>query len=362
MFAIINDMFSRARRPRLSARNLIVLGAVFIVVANNGALLGSLNQRLDLFSFRGAAFVFSLYLLLISVLCLVFFIAGHKYTLKPVLLFFIILSAVLSYFSQKLGVIFDEDMIRNIAETFRDNNRQEAFELLSFSLFFHVLVLGVLPSFFVLIVEPIYEKPIREILSRTRYALVMLAVVGVMIWGNFKFVSFFVRENRAIRVYTIPTYPLYALQKYATTLAERSDVPFHSIGEDAVQKKGSDNRVVGIMVIGETARADHFSLDGYQRKTNPLLEKENILNFLHVTSAGTSTAYSVPSMFSFLEPDEYSPERAHKESNVLDVLSRAGVRVVWIENNSSSKGVADRIEFVDLRKDPDPSSPLYSDG
>ena len=360
--ARIRALFSHAHRPKLPARVLIVFGAAFIVIANNGALLGALNKRLDLSSLPGATFVFSLYLLLFSILSLVFFVAGHKFTLKPVLLFFIILSAVLGYFSHELGVVFDVDMIRNIVETIRDNNRQEAFELLSFSLFAHVALFGVLPSLFVLYVEPVYKKPIREILSRTRYALVMLAVVGVMIWGNFKFVSFFVRENRAIRVYTIPTYPLYALRKYATTLAESNDVPFHSIGEDAVQKKGSDNRVVGVMVVGETARADHFSLDGYERKTNPLLEKENILNFSHVTSAGTSTAYSVPSMFSFLEPDEYSPERAHKESNVLDVLSRAGVRVVWIENNSSSKGVADRIEFVDLRKDPDPSSPLYSDG
>ncbi len=354
--------FSLQKRPELAAPKLIFVTALFIAVANNAPLFGILNERLTLFSFQGAAFVFSLYLVVTSVLCVAFFIVGHKYSLKPVLIFSIVLCAVISYFTQQLGVVFDVDMIRNIAETIRDNNRQEAFELLSFSLVSHIVMLGVLPSLAILYVKPVYAKPTRELLSRTGYVAVMLIIVGAMVWLNFQFVSFFVRENRDIRVYVTPTYPIFAAQKYAKKLMKSNQVVFEVTGEDAHHEKVSPNKVVGIMVIGETARADHFSLNGYSRKTNPLLEQENIINFTNVSAAGTSTAYSVPSMFSFLDQSRYSPEKASRTSNVLDVLSHAGVGVYWIENNSSSKKVATRIKIINLRGDPDASSPLYSDG
>ncbi len=354
--------FSIRRGPVVSARTLAMLCAVFIVVANNGALFKALSDRLEMTSLQGATFVFSAYLLLITVLCLVFFIAGHAWTLKPALIGVIGLSATLSYFSQQLGIVFDVDMIRNIAETFRDNNRQEAFELLSPSLVLHLTLFGILPSLLVVWVKPFYDKPLRDISWRLGCFAALLAVTGMTVWANFKFTSFFVRENREVRVFTIPTYPVFALQKYAKEFSKGTKVAFQRIGEDGVQQKAGSRRTIGIMVVGETARADHLSLNGYGRKTNPLLESENVLNFSEVTSAGTSTAYSVPAMFSFLSPKEYSPEKAGAQSNVLDVLKGAGVHVVWIENNSSSKGVANRIDTIDLRKNPDPAAPLYSDG
>lgn len=350
------------RRLQLSSRVLSLVCAIFIIVANNGALFRALSDRLSMASPDGLAFVFSGYLLLVTALTLVFFLLGHPYTLKPVLIFFIGLCSVLSYFSQQLGVVFDVDMIRNIAETIRDNNRQEAFELLSPPLLIHLFLLGVLPTLFVLYVKPTYEKPLRELLWRVGFTLGLLCVVGLLVWANYKFTTFFVRENREVRIYAIPTYPIFSLSKYAKGLSKGKKAVFEVIGEDAVQEKAGARRVIGVMVVGETARADHFSLNGYERKTNPLLEAENLLNFSDVTAAGTSTAYSVPAMFSFLNPDKYSPEKAGNQSNLLDVMKHAGINVYWIENNSSSKGVANRVDTIDLRKNPDPTAPLYSDG
>jgi lipid A ethanolaminephosphotransferase len=92
-----------------------------------------------------------------------------------------------------------------------------------------------------------------------------------------------------------------------------------------------------------------MSLNGYSLKTNPLLEKEDIISFSNMTSCGTDTAWSVPCMFSLLGRDSYSHAKGKNMSNVLDLVSHAGASVVWLENNSSSKSVADRIEFLDLR-------------
>ena len=103
------------------------------------------------------------------------------------------------------------------------------------------------------------------------------------------------------------------------------------------------------MVVGETARADHFSLNGYPKKTNPLLEKEDIISFNNFYSCGTSTAISVPCMFSLLGKKGFSKEEFRWSENTLDVLKHAGVNILWRDNNSSSKGVADRVTYQDFR-------------
>lgn len=116
------------------------------------------------------------------------------------------------------------------------------------------------------------------------------------------------------------------------------------------------------MVVGETARADHFSLNGYPRQTNPCLEQRRLLNYTRTTSSGTSTSFSVPCMFSFLTRRHFTPQKGASQSNVLDVLHQAGVRVVWIDNNSSDKGVCARIGSINLQHSPDPASPHYAHG
>jgi lipid A ethanolaminephosphotransferase len=105
-----------------------------------------------------------------------------------------------------------------------------------------------------------------------------------------------------------------------------------------------------IMVVGEAARADRFSLNGYERDTNPLLKREDILDFSNMHSCGTSTAVSVPCMFSVYNQSDYSYSKGLSTENVLDVLEHTQkVEVLWRDNNSDSKGVALRVPFEDYK-------------
>jgi lipid A ethanolaminephosphotransferase len=54
-------------------------------------------------------------------------------------------------------------------------------------------------------------------------------------------------------------------------------------------------------------------------------------------------------MFSPDDRRHFTKSSIHKTLNVLDVLSRDGVAVIWRDNNSSSKGVADRVEYESFR-------------
>jgi len=103
------------------------------------------------------------------------------------------------------------------------------------------------------------------------------------------------------------------------------------------------------MVVGETARANRFSLNGYERQTNPLLAREKIINFPDFWSCETSTAASVPCMFSKQTRKQYNRRTADSTDNLLDILNRAGVNVLWRDNNSSSIGVADRVAYENFK-------------
>jgi len=105
-----------------------------------------------------------------------------------------------------------------------------------------------------------------------------------------------------------------------------------------------------LYVVGEAARADHFELNGYQRETNPLLKQEDIINLSNVSSCGTSTAESVPCMFSIYTKDQYSYKKGITTENVLDVLKHTKkIAILWRDNNSDSKGVALRVPYQDFK-------------
>lgn len=349
-------------RPKLSSVQLILLVSAVIVLIDNNVFFSTLTQRLNIYSISGAGYVVTFYLLIVAIVGLLFLLVAQIYLLKPMLVMLLILSAIISYFNKELGVIFDVDMMRNIFETVKDNNRKEGLELISLPLIFHISIFGILPSAFVLFVKINYKKGMSELWSRSGYGLMTISIVALMVLMNFKYATYFSRENRDLRVWVTPVFPMLSLFKYLAENYQGSVAPFRRLGTDARQEKLSNKRTVGILVLGETAREDHFSLDGYALKTNPLLEKENILSFHNVSSCGTSTAFSVPCMFSLLDRKNYTPTKAENQSNVLDVLKKAGVETFWIDNNSSCKGVCARIETRVIRHHLDPASQYYNKG
>lgn len=349
-------------RLSISSGKLILLVSFFIAIANNQLFLSKLAGRVDLASLSGAGFALAVYLVVIFVLALILFLFGQRYLLKPLAIILLLFAAVLSYFTQNLGVLFDVDMIRNTAETIRDNNQQEAIELLSFPLIKHVFIYGILPALFVWWVKVDYKPFFKEQFARLGYLLGLLVLIALVVMLNFKFITYFARENRDLRVYITPVYAIDSIKGYIRSELKKYRAPLRVITDDAVQQKKGDRPTVGIMVVGETSRAMNYSLNGYPRETNPELKKEDVINYSQATSCGTSTAYSVPCMFSFLARGDYSPTKAAGQTNSLDALVKAGVKVVWIDNNSSCKGVCERIGEINIRQNPDPESAFFDDG
>ncbi len=297
-------------------------------------------------SWENAPFLASLAIILACVIVIVLLLLTNRYTFKPIAILLLLLSSFTNYFMQTYRVIIDDTMIQNTLET----NVSESFDLITLPLLAYVFFLGILPALAVYYAPIRYGSFKKELLDTLKGIFFSLVIGVVMLFSFSQYYTSFFRENKPLRMYTNPTFYLFSTGKYVyDTFLKRKNI-FQPLGRDAKQVKGADEgRKLTIMVVGEAARANRFSLNGYERQTNPLLAKENIINLSNVSSCGTSTAISVPCMFSHLERRNYSDALAKNTENVIDIIHRAGVSVLWRDNNSDSKGVAVRVPYEDFR-------------
>jgi len=331
-------------RRGIAETTLIVVASIFGALAFNVTFFAHVLDAYPIGS-GYLAFHLSLLVVIVAIHVVLFSALGSRYTTKPVIVVVLLASALSSYFMGAYGVMVDDDMLRNVLET----NSAETFDLLSVSMVLHLLLLGVVPSWIVTRLPVDYGTSLRGLLRRAVAALVALVVVAALLFASSATYASFFREHKPIRYFCNPaTYLGAAVALVREANAEHG--PLRPIAEDAHRADGGPRRLV-IFVVGETARVDRFSLNGYARETNPLLEQEDVVSFRNVEASGTSTAASLPLMFSPLGRDDPDADAVRHSENLLDVLARVGVSVLWRENNSSSKGVADRVEYQ-VFKDP----------
>jgi len=132
--------------------------------------------------------------------------------------------------------------------------------------------------------------------------------------------------------------------------------PFQQVAMDAAHVSAAAQQRkprVHVLIVGETARAANFSLNGYALDTNPELEQIESIQFLEVQSCGTATAVSLPCMFSIQEHNNFNNNVARNADNLLDVAKRSGYDVHWIDNGNSCKGTCARVDSQDVHSSSD---------
>jgi lipid A ethanolaminephosphotransferase len=330
-------------KKAFSPLSVILLVTLFIVLFDNVLFVQKVLEVYPL-NVTNIGFLLSLGLFLFSFIALLITLISSRFTLKPILIFMLLLSSLLNYFMMTYNVVIDHEMIRNSMQT----DMNETKDLLNLKLFAYFFFLGILPSIFVYKVKIAYKTFGREIFLKIKHIVVFIAIILVVVFSFSKFYTSFFREHKPLRYYTNPTYALYSFGKYIQLTFEVNPT-FKQIGLDAKIEQGAKKKLV-IMVVGEAVRADRFSLNGYEKKTNPLLEQEDIINLSNVYSCGTSTAHSVPCMFAIYDRSDYSYKKGISTENVLDVLTHTNdISVLWRDNNSDSKGVATRVLYEDYR-------------
>lgn len=328
-----------------STNSIIVAASLFVALFANVPLFVAAIDTYGV-SAGNALFIGSLFFFIASIFVLVLSAVCHRRAVKPIVVTFLLLSSVIAYFTSRYGTVFDYHMISNILET----DTAEARDLLNFKLLSYMVVLGILPSLVVYSVQLEHPSWRMETLSRFKLvagALATLALIQLTFGAGY---ASMMRDHFEIVARANPTYALYSAAKLAVRSAPVAIAQAHVLlGSDAQIPPTDKDRDLVIMVVGETGRADHWSLNGYHLDTNPLLAKEDVINFPDFWSCGTFTSWSVPCMFSNLGRAHFDPVLASSQDNALDIIKRAGISVLWRDNNSNSKGVADRVEYQDFK-------------
>jgi lipid A ethanolaminephosphotransferase len=329
---------------KLSNTKLIILSSITLVIFYNFAFF---RYVLNIYANSAAnyAFIVSIACMLGCFIALLFVLVDSRYTTRFVLITIFLISSIASYFMDSYNIVIDSTMIQNAAMT----DIHEVADLLSVKLVVYFLLLGVLPTVLIYRAEILYAPLKSGIIKKLKFIVILLVIIASQLFIFSKNYASFFREHKQARYYANPVTYIYAVEKYIKGRLAARKVPVQPIGLDARLPVKDFHRELTILVVGETARADRFSLNGYERKTNPLLEKEDVISFTNMHSCGTSTAVSVPCMFSMYSKDDYDDEKGYSKENLLDVLNRAGVNVLWRDNNSDSKGVALRVQYEDYK-------------
>ncbi len=328
-------------RPKLSLTQLLIATTLFLALFDNQSFFQAVFKVADQSSFTGTGFKIAIVTALIALFMALLSVFANKYLFKPFVILILITASAISFFMDTYKVIIDTSMIQNLFET----DYREVMDLLSVKLFVHILFWGVLPALVVYHTDIQYQPFLKELLSRVAVFVLSVAVLGGAVLSHYKALSFVDRNNKHLRYLINPNHAVYSLVKYLKRSAHPKIVTVDAIGQDAKQTANWQTRgkkSLLVLVVGETARAQNFSLNGYNQLTNPRLSQEDIINFPDTHSCGTATAASMPCMFSYFGRENHDDAKAEKTENLLDVLKHAGISVYWRDNNSGCKGVCNR--------------------
>ncbi|WP_350643295.1 phosphoethanolamine--lipid A transferase [Psychrobacter sp. HY3-MNA-CIBAN-0198] len=343
----LNSIFNH----EINLNYLIIIVALYLVTTAN---FGFFAQVLSIYPFgNNVGFIVSITGLLFGLMWLLIQLFCYRPIAKPVLIAMVMIAAVCGYFTDAYGTIFDTNMLINSIQT----DQREAMGLMSLSFFTRVFILGIIPAVIIAKIR-IKRVPLRRALWQKALTLtssIALMAVCLLPFGD-QYATFF-RQHKMVRSYANPITPIYSVIKlgtdYIDELRRPDTLTLHATDAKRITPTAGTSAAkpkLMVFVVGETVRADHIALNGYKRDTTPLLASQpNIYSFRNATSCGTSTAYSVPCMFSYANRENYDYNTADYNENVLDTLNKQGVKVVWRDNNSSSKGVADRVTFEDYK-------------
>ena len=340
----------KAVRPEL----VTVLASVYLLIGFNLTLWQHLVAITDVDG-KGLLLRLAFAVMIFCVFNIFLTLFAFKPLLKPLLIALFMISAGVAYFMNEYGTLIDAGMLRNLAET----NATEVQGLLSLKLLAYVLLLGVSPSLVVWVVPVSYRPWPRELLSKVLVSGVCASVIGSVALINYQGLSSLFRNHHELRLMVVPSNYLWASFGYVKEQVRSARRPFVSIGQDATLASGwqqHTRKSLTVLVVGESARAENFGILGYTRDTTPQLRKERgLLTFTDVHSCGTETAVSVPCMFSNMGRRDYDASAARNEEGMLDVLKRAGLNVIWRDNQSGCKGTCDRVTLQDVSDSKDPA-------
>lgn len=217
------------------------------------------------------------------------------------------------YFINTFEVLLTRDVMGNLFNT----RPEEASGFVSVDMFLYLILLGILPALYVLLRKVDYRS------GRTLAKSVGISLVGIVAIAlvNINNVLWIDRNSTKVGALILPWSYIANTARHVhhQKMINREEI----LLPDATFT--SDDPSLMVLVIGESARRENFSLYGYERETNPLLKGDDVKAYIANASA-TSTTQAVKAILD------------HKRAKALyeilpNYMYRNGVDVVWRTTN-----------------------------
>ena len=299
--------------PAKLTRICLILSA-YTLIAFHIPFFGDVIERIS-GNFGGVWIFISMIIIMLTLNFFVYYLLLYlgRIVGKIIIAFTMIANAACFYFIVSYNTLIDRAMMGNVFGT----KMSEASSFLSWGLVVCILIMGVIPCVWLF-----YRKmdfgSVKRFLANLGVSL--LVIIAVLL-GN--------RSNILWIDYNAPVLGSKLMPWSYTINSIRYYNYWKLMNEPEIKLEDAqivtDSRDLFVLIIGESARRENFSLYGYERETNPLLAKDSV-TVLNAVASDTYTREAVKAILS-CKPSETLYEL------LPNYLQRNGVDVIWRTNN-----------------------------
>jgi lipid A ethanolaminephosphotransferase len=273
-------------------------------------------ENVDYKSFNGGLLILSLIILMLVLNAFMFYLFFYisRYLGKFLLVIFFMVSAVAVYFVNTYSVIIDESMIGNILNT----KYEESSSFFSIKLVLYFIFFGLVPSIYILKAK-ITTVPLKQFL--TTISLCLLFIIGLA-FANASNWLWIDKNSKTLGGLAMPWSYTVNLSLFYIHESKKNEKEI--LLPNATIK--DNQKSVVVLVIGESARSQNFSLYGYNKNTNPLLSKIPNLYHFNANSVATYTTAGVKGILEHAQTDDLY-------EILPNYLFRNNVEVIWRTTN-----------------------------
>ena len=273
-------------------------------------------NNIDFTGLNGILLFVSITILVILANALIFYIGLFllRGVGKWLLVVFFNINAIALYFINTYAVMIDKTMIGNILNT----NFEESSSYGSFTLIVYIVLLGIIPSILILKIKTDNVK-LKKIVVHISLTLVFLLSLAYVNSANWLWVD---KHAKTLGSLVMPWSYVVNTNRYYYQKNQKNKQQI-LLPNATVQ---NHKKAVAVLVIGESARSENFSLFGYEKNTNPLLSK---INNVYSYKAKSCATYTTAGVKCILESKNSS-----KLTEILpNYLFRSTVEVIWRTTN-----------------------------
>lgn len=226
-------------------------------------------------------------------------------------------------------------------------NSREAYELLS-SVWWLVLIVIVVWSLYGWLVTNINDDTKALFYQKwSGFVITMVMMVTLLFINALQLNKNYTAPNKRVyvqifawafgmRMGNVFPYDIY-LQTYRAFKHQREIDGVTSLSNFrfGIMPRNDTDSVLYVLVIGEAARYQNFSLNGeYERETNPLLSHQpNLVLYTRAYAEANATDLSVPLMITRASAED--PIRAYNEKTIGGAFQEAGYKIAWLSADAS---------------------------